>query len=71
MKQVEDVKNAVKKARPIIGAAETLFPGESDNPVHQDLPEIIGFIRKIFPEARRITAYVRANSILRAGHSSS
>jgi len=65
LKSLEDVKNDVKKARQIYGEADSIFLGDSDNLVHKDLPVIVAFIRKEFPEARRITAYARTKSILR------
>lgn len=65
MKSVDEVKKDVKKARKIYGEARSIFLGDSDNLVHRDLPEIIAFIRKTFPETRRVTAYARAKTILR------
>lgn len=65
MKSLEEVKSDVKKARHIYGKADSIFLGDSDNLIHKDLPTIVAFIRKEFPEARRITAYARAKSILR------
>ncbi len=64
-KALEEIKEDVREARLIYGKAETIFLGDSDNLVHQDLPEIVAFIRETFPEAKRITAYARAKSILR------
>jgi len=39
--------------------------GDSDNLVHNGLPEIVAFIRKVFPEVKRITTYARAKTIKR------
>jgi len=64
IKQLEEVKRDVKKARRIYGEAESIFLGDSDNLVHNDLPEIAAFIRETFPEAKRTTAYARAKTIL-------
>lgn len=64
-KGLEEIKEDVREARLIYGKAETIFLGDSDNLVHRDLPEIVAFIRKTFPEAKRITSYARAKSILR------
>lgn len=64
-KPLEEVKNDVKKARQIYRVVESIFLGDSDNLVHKELPEIVSFIRKTFPEAKRITAYARAKTILR------
>jgi len=64
-KPLEEVKNDVKKARELYRAAESIFLGDSDNLVHKELPEIVAFIRKTFPKAKRVTAYARAMTILR------
>ena len=64
-KSLETVRQDVLAARTIFGSARTVFLGDSDNLVHPDLPEIVAFIRKTFPEARRITTYARAKTILR------
>lgn len=64
-KSLETIKRDVLIARQIYGKAKTIFLGDSDNLVHKDLPEIVAFIRKTFPEAERITAYARAKTILR------
>lgn len=63
-KPLREVKEDVEKARKVYGAAETIFLGDSDNLVHKDLPEIVTFIRKTFPETQRITSYARAKTIL-------
>jgi radical SAM superfamily enzyme YgiQ (UPF0313 family) len=65
VKSLQEVKADVDKARQIYGAAQTIFLGDSDNLVHNDLAEIVAFIRKTFPEARRITTYARAKTIIR------
>lgn len=64
-KELEDVKADILIAREIYGAAETVFLGDSDNLVHRDLPEIVSFIREAFPEARRITSYARAKTVVK------
>ena len=64
-KPLEELKQNVLLARKIYGKATTIFLGDSDNLVHKDLPEIVAFIRKIFPEVQRITSYARAKTILR------
>jgi radical SAM superfamily enzyme YgiQ (UPF0313 family) len=64
-KPVDEVKKDVQKARKIFGKRETIFIADSDNLLHQDLPEIMRFIRKTFPEAKRVTSYARAKTILR------
>jgi biotin synthase-like enzyme len=63
-KPLPEVKEDVHRARQIYGAADTIFLGDSDNLVHKDLPEIVTFIRKLFPETQRITTYARAKTIL-------
>jgi radical SAM superfamily enzyme YgiQ (UPF0313 family) len=63
-KPLKEVKEDVEKARQIYGEADTIFLGDSDSLVHKDLPEIVAFIQKIFPEAKRITTYARARTIL-------
>jgi radical SAM superfamily enzyme YgiQ (UPF0313 family) len=64
-KPLEDLKQDVLIARKIYGKARTIFLGDSDNLVHKNLPEIVAFIRKTFPEAGRMTSYARVKSILR------
>lgn len=63
-KPLQEVKEDVEKARLIYGVADTIFLGDSDSLVHKDLPEIVAFIRKVFPETQRITTYARAKTIL-------
>jgi len=63
-KPLAEVKEDVIDARKIFGAASTIFIGDSDNLVHKDLPEIVAFIREVFPEAGRVTTYARAKTIL-------
>jgi radical SAM superfamily enzyme YgiQ (UPF0313 family) len=65
VKDLEDVKADARFAREIYGAAETIFLGDSDNLVHRDLPEIVAFIREVFPEVRRITSYARAKTVVK------
>ncbi len=64
-KDLEEIKQDVQTARMIYGTAQSIFLGDSDNLVHKDLPEIVAFIRKIFPEAKRITSYARSKTILK------
>ncbi|MBN1225160.1 MAG: radical SAM protein [Candidatus Aminicenantes bacterium] len=63
-KPLAEVKQDVTKARKIYGEASTIFLGDSDNLVHKDLPEIMAYIREVFPEAYRVTTYARAKTIL-------
>lgn len=65
LKPQEELKKDVMLAKKIYGKSSTIFLGDSDNLVHKDLPEIVAFIRKTFPEAQRITSYARAKTILR------
>ena len=64
-KSLKEIKKDVHLAREIYGKARSIFLGDSDNLVHQDLPKIVSFLRKIFPEAERVTSYARAKTILR------
>ena len=64
-KPFEEIKQDVLSAREIYGKAKTIFLGDSDNLLHKDLPEIVAFIRKTFPEVKRVTTYARAKTILR------
>jgi radical SAM superfamily enzyme YgiQ (UPF0313 family) len=64
-KPMDEVKADVIAAREIFGAAQSIFLGDSDNLVHKDLPEIVAFVREAFPEARRITTYARAKTVVR------
>ena len=63
-KPLEEIKQDILKARDIYGKTETIFLGDSDNLVHQNLAEIVAFIQETFPEVRRITTYTRAKTIL-------
>jgi len=63
-KSLEEVKKDVNKARQIYKTAESIFLGDSDNLVHKELPAIVAHIKETFPEAKRITAYARAKTIL-------
>ena len=64
-KPLREVKEDVDKARQIFRKADSIFLGDSDNLVHKELPEIVSYIRKTFPEAERMTSYARAKTILR------
>jgi radical SAM superfamily enzyme YgiQ (UPF0313 family) len=64
-KSLREVKEDVDKARQIFRKAESIFLGDSDNLVHKELPEIVSYVREIFPEAERVTSYARAKTILR------
>jgi radical SAM superfamily enzyme YgiQ (UPF0313 family) len=66
-KPFEEVRSDILKARQIYPAASSIFLGDSDNLVHVNLPEIMAFIREIFPEVERVTAYARAKTVLRRG----
>lgn len=63
-KSLEEVKKDVGKARQIYRAADSIFLGDSDNLVHKDLPAIVAYIKETFPEAKRITTYARAKTVL-------
>jgi len=64
-KPLEEIKNDVNKARQMYKTADSIFLGDSDNLVHKELPEVVAYIKDIFPEAKRITAYARAKTILK------
>ena len=64
-KSLQEIKKDVCEARLIYGEVKTIFLGDSDNLLHKDLPKITAFIRKTFPEVKRITSYARAKTILR------
>ncbi len=65
LKPLEQIKEDVRLAREIYGKVRNIFLGDSDNLVHPELPKLVSFIRKIFPEAERVTSYARAKTILR------
>ena len=65
VKALHVVKDDVLRARQLYPAASSIFLGDSDNLVHNDLPEIMAFIKETFPEVKRVTAYARAKTILR------
>jgi radical SAM superfamily enzyme YgiQ (UPF0313 family) len=65
LKPLEEIKQDARKARRIYGAAETIFLGDSDSLIHENLPEAVAYIRKTFPEAKRVTSYARAKTVLR------
>ena len=64
-KLLEEMKKDIKKARQFYRRAKSIFLGDSDNLVHKDLAKIVSFIKHTFPEAKRITTYARAKTILR------
>ncbi len=64
-KPLEEVRKDVNTARQIYKVADSIFLGDSDNLTHKELPEIVKHIRKTFPEAKRITAYARAKTIIK------
>lgn len=64
-KPLEEVRKDVNTARQIYKAADSIFLGDSDNLTHKELPEIVKHIRKTFPEAKRITTYARAKTIIK------
>lgn len=64
-KPLEEVRKDVNTARQIYKAVDSIFLGDSDNLTHKELPEIVKHIRKTFPEAKRITAYARAKTIIK------
>jgi radical SAM superfamily enzyme YgiQ (UPF0313 family) len=64
-KPLDEVKGDVLTAREIYGEARSIFLGDSDSLVHKDMPEIVAFVREVFPEARRITTYARAKTVVR------
>jgi radical SAM superfamily enzyme YgiQ (UPF0313 family) len=63
-KSLDEVKADAQAAREIYGPAQSVFLGDSDSLVHKDMPEIVAFIREVFPEARRITTYARAKTVV-------
>lgn len=63
-KSLAELKDDVQIAREIYGTTQSIFLGDSDNLVYNHLPEILSFIKKTFPEAKRITSYARAKTIL-------
>lgn len=65
IKPLEEVKEDIEKSRFIYSKIRSIFLGDSDNLVHPKLPEIVSQVRKVFPEAERITSYARAMTILR------
>jgi radical SAM superfamily enzyme YgiQ (UPF0313 family) len=64
-KSLEEIKRDVLKARKIFGARETIFISDSDNLLLEHLPEALRFIRGTFPEAKRVTSYARAKTVMR------
>jgi radical SAM superfamily enzyme YgiQ (UPF0313 family) len=64
-KSLEEVRGDVNTARQIYKSADSIFLGDSDNLVQKELPEIVKVIRETFPEAKRITAYARAKTIIK------
>ena len=65
MKSLNEALKDIQRARQIYRDKEAIFLGDSDNLVHQDLPAIVASIRETFPEAKRITAYARAKTLVR------
>ncbi len=63
-KSLTELKDDVLTAKEIYGPIQSVFLGDSDNLVYNRLPEILHFIKETFPEAKRITSYARAKTIL-------
>ncbi len=64
-KPLDEIRADVLTAREIYGQAASIFLGDSDSLVHKDMPEIVAFIRQVFPEAGRITTYARARTVVK------
>jgi len=64
LRSLDEIMEDILTARKIYGRVRTVFLGDSDNLVHNDLPLIISRIRSVFPEAERVTAYARARTLL-------
>jgi radical SAM superfamily enzyme YgiQ (UPF0313 family) len=65
VKPLEEVTQDIVKAGVIYRGASSVFLGDSDNLVRNDLAEIVALVRATFPEAERVTAYARAKTIVK------
>jgi len=66
-KPVEEVKKDIDKAVKIYGRAKTIFIADSDSLVMKNIEEIIKYIKLRFPDAKRITSYARAKTLMKLG----
>jgi len=66
-KSVKEVKKDIDKAAKIYADAKTIFIADSDSLVMKNIEEIIKHIKLRFPDAKRITSYARAKTLMKLG----
>jgi radical SAM superfamily enzyme YgiQ (UPF0313 family) len=59
----QEVRRDLAALRAIHPHAESVFLADSDSLIHPRLPEIVADVARIFPEALRITSYVRLSTL--------
>lgn len=66
-KSVEEVKKDIDIASRIYKGATTVFIADSDSLVMKNIEEIIQYVKQNFPDAKRITSYARAKTLMKLG----
>lgn len=59
----EEIEKDLASLRQIYPRADSVFLADSDSLIHPKLPEIVRLVTRAFPEAARITSYVRLNTL--------
>ncbi len=59
----EEIEKDLASLRQIYTHADSVFLADSDSLIHPKLPEIVRLVKSAFPEAARITSYVRLNTL--------
>ncbi len=63
LRSKEEIMRDIDEMHKFFPPSNTAFLGDSDPLIHPDICEIIAYLKKKYPEIKRITAYARAKSI--------
>lgn len=66
-KTLEEIKKDIEQAVIIYRDAKTVFISDSDSLIIKDIEEVIKYIKQCFPDAKRITSYARAKTLMKLG----
>ncbi len=66
-KPVDEVKRDIDKAAELFRGCDTIFMADSDSLAMKDIAGIIRYTRLKLPDARRMTSYARARTLMRLG----
>jgi hypothetical protein len=59
------IKEDIEQIQDIFPASQTLFLGDSDSLLHDDILKIVEEVKKTFTGLKRITAYARSHTLVR------